>query len=159
MKIGVLSDIHDNIDNLNVAVEILKKRGIEVVFVLGDLICPNVAKILGDNFSGYCIRGNNDGDIVGIQTKLGKNIKFFPNTYAIVEFENKSFFMTHYDDLASTVNPSHFDFVFYGHNHTKFSKNINDCLILNPGEIGHMRNKPSFAIVDLDTKEYEFIDL
>ena len=50
-----------------------------------------------------------------------------------------------------------YDFVFYGHTHEKKEERIGDCLLLNPGEILGWRYPPSYAIVDLETKEVSFV--
>jgi predicted phosphodiesterase len=41
--------------------------------------------------------------------------------------------------------------VFYGHNHKKNIENINNCLLLNPGEVSAHKTKiASFAVYDTD---------
>lgn len=159
MKIAVISDIHENRINLKKLKDLLAEKKIDTVFCLGDLINPGIAKFLGDNFKGVCILGNNDGDIYNIGKNLGENFTFISKTYGEYEFENKKFFLTHYDDLAMSISKDNFDFILYGHNHIKFAKNIRECLVLNPGTLGGIRENPSFAIIDLETKDFEFVDL
>jgi len=159
MKIAVISDIHENINNLKKCKEILDNKNINFVIVLGDLVNPGIAKYLGENFKGVCILGNNDGDIYNISKNLGENFDFISKTYTEYELENKKFFLTHYDDLAQVMDKETQDFILYGHNHIKFAKIIRNCLVLNPGTLGGIRNSPSFAIIDTKTKNHEFIDL
>ncbi len=48
VEIAVLSDIHDDLDNLNSALEKVKSRGIEYVFILGDVTSYGDVKSLSD---------------------------------------------------------------------------------------------------------------
>jgi predicted phosphodiesterase len=53
-----------------------------------------------------------------------------------------------------------FDVVFCGHNHTFHREKVNECLIVNPGEISaHKSGKATFAIYDTSTNEAEIIEL
>jgi predicted phosphodiesterase len=40
MLIGILSDTHNNTDNLNKALNVFRDRGVETLFQLGDMTMP-----------------------------------------------------------------------------------------------------------------------
>jgi len=40
MKIGLISDSHDHIDNIRKSVEVLKDRGVSLVIHAGDFVSP-----------------------------------------------------------------------------------------------------------------------
>ena len=63
MKIAILSDSHDNIPNLRMAVELCNKRGTGMIIHCGDLISPFMLDELAE-FTGavHLIYGNNAGD-------------------------------------------------------------------------------------------------
>jgi hypothetical protein len=63
MKVGVISDSHDNLPNLRYALRALVEQGVGVLFHCGDLISPFVTRELG-SFPGavHVVFGNNDGD-------------------------------------------------------------------------------------------------
>lgn len=53
-----------------------------------------------------------------------------------------------------------FDAVFYGHSHKKHIDKVNDCIIVNPGEISsHRTSTASFAIYDTTKNDVEIIEL
>ena len=67
MKIGILSDIHDNIWNLRAALEGLGEA--DALICCGDLCSPFVVGLLGEGFPGrpiHVVFGNNDGDLFRI---------------------------------------------------------------------------------------------
>ena len=154
MKIGILSDIHENFGNLNRALEMCKAMGVERLLCLGDLINPGVVRVLAHcGLPCHFIWGNNDGDKVLI-TKLAlaadSQLTLSDRTYDFVEIDGRKIFMTHYDDLAQPMAHSGlYDVVLYGHNHQKFAGSAGNCLILNPGELfGYLTGIASFAIYD-----------
>ena len=63
MLIGVLSDVHDNLENLGKALTVYETAGIETLCFLGDFCSPIPARKLG-GFNGtvHCVFGNGDGD-------------------------------------------------------------------------------------------------
>ena len=61
MKIGIISDIHENFHNLILALNQLKEHGVEQIFCLGDLMNAGIAKILSiQDVPVFLIWGNND---------------------------------------------------------------------------------------------------
>lgn len=112
----------------------------------------------------FAIWGNNDGDkalITKFSFKENSNLKIGFDNFDIYEIENKKIFLTHYPLIAKSMAKSKdYDAVFYGHNHLKHKEMINDCLLLNPGEIGaYKTGKPTFAIYDTKTNDAEIIEI
>jgi len=53
-----------------------------------------------------------------------------------------------------------YDAVFFGHNHIQSKEKINDCWVVNPGEIAAMKTmKATFAIYDTSNHDIEIIEL
>lgn len=165
MKIGVISDIHENFHNLVRALEKMEELGVEQILCLGDLMNAGIAKILVHHtVPSYMIWGNNDGekvDIVKASFREGSNLTVSQNVYDFVEFGGKKIFMTHYDDLAYPMAESgRYDAVFYGHNHIAKADKINDCHVVNPGEISAQKSgKANLAIYNTDKNSVELITL
>lgn len=163
MKIGVLSDTHDNLDNLLTVLEILRQRGIETVIHCGDLtdftmishfsdfrliylignmdiatgtIKKRVEQMREDNFAGLVYQGKLDGRIVAA-------------THSHLEGK-----------IMELVQEKRFDWVFHGHTHEKRDETVRGTRIVNPGALGGLVRGPrSFCIVDLTAGEVEFIEL
>ena len=68
MKIAVISDIHDNIWNLQKALAMPELQATEAMLCCGDLCSPFVIHLLGRAYSGpvHIVFGNNDGDVAAI---------------------------------------------------------------------------------------------
>jgi hypothetical protein len=152
MKIGVISDIHENFHNLLIALKKMEELDVKQIICLGDLMNDGVAKILSiSKIPVFMIWGNNDGDRV-VLTKTacrpGSNLSVSSNTYDFLEFDNRKIFITHYEDLAEPMAKSGlYDIVFCGHTHITRNEKINDCIIINPGEIS--AQKTGFATLSV----------
>ena len=68
MKIGIISDTHDDITNTNKAIDIFEHNKVEVVIHAGDMISPPVIKefkrLTENGVKFFGIFGNNDGEKV-----------------------------------------------------------------------------------------------
>lgn len=161
MLLGVMSDSHDNMPNVERAAEIFNREGVELVIHLGDVVAPFIVKRLAERLKAGVIMvyGNNDGekrllravaeeagyeiheppvvvDVAGRRLLLAHGFGSKENTLAIVEA------------LASS---GRFDAVLYGHTHQADHRRLGDTLLLNPGETyGHLHGEPSIAILDTE---------
>ena len=71
MKIGLISDTHDNIENILKAVRKFNSRRVDIVLHAGDFVSP----IVLESFAGIKlvgILGNNDIDIPGMTLAFNK---------------------------------------------------------------------------------------
>ena len=165
MKIAVISDIHENFHNLLHALEIMRMRQVEQILCLGDLIHPGIAKVMVDcGIPTFSIWGNNDGDkvlIVKMSLSEGSSLEMSDKTYALLEFDGRNIFITHYPELVEPVARSGlYDAVFYGHDHLKYSGRAGECLVINPGELAAQKTKmATFVIYDTSTNQVEFVEI
>ena len=174
MKVGVISDIHDNIDNLKKAVRVLNKQKVNFVCFLGDLTLPatiNYFKKL--KVPVKAVFGNLDWQPSEILKQIKKhklNIKYSESKTSLWEFKlnNNKVVLFHGDNegiAEKLANSGKYDFIFSGHTHTALIKKIGKTLWLNPGSIAGYIGldkqpvKPSLAIVNLKTKEANIICL
>jgi putative phosphoesterase len=163
MKIGVLSDTHDNLDNLLTVLTILRDRGIETVIHCGDLtdfnlishfsgfrliyltgnmdaatgtIKKRVEQMREDNFTGLVFQGKLDGVLVAA-------------THSHIEGK-----------VMELVQEKRFGWIFHGHTHEKRDETIRGTRVVNPGALGGLVRGPrSFCIVDLTAGEVDFIEV
>lgn len=156
MKIGIISDIHDNLWNLSAVLASL--RSTELLLCCGDLCSPFVIAQLA-NFSGHVhiVFGNNDADLYRITANASKypNIhlygEWFESTYDGVQIG-----MNHFDYIArSAAQSGRFDLFCFGHNHEREISRSSGCLLVNPGPVmgakfthGWQDVAPTFAIYD-----------
>lgn len=165
MKIAIISDIHENIHNLVQFFLDIEDKNAEHIIFLGDFINNGIAKTLASSdIPVSAIWGNNDGDRVRItKTSLDpkSNLTISDNTHDIFDIDEKKIFATHYPALAKPMAKSgDFDVVLYGHDHKKHQEMIDNCLMLNPGEISaHKTGTASYAIYDTEAHTAEIYDL
>jgi len=165
MKAAIISDIHENFHNLLLALEEIKKQNVEYIICLGDLMNAGIAKVLAtQDIPVYMIWGNNDGEKVEITlaSKVeGSSLTVSLNTYDFLTVGGKKIFVSHYDNLAEPMAKSgEYDAVFFGHNHEQSVGKINNCWLVNPGEIAASKTKTaSFAVYDTSNNEVNIIEL
>jgi len=165
MKIAIISDIHDQSENLAWAVKKMQELKVDQVFALGDYSSPYIVERLGlVGVPVIAVWGNNDGDQVAMFKAVAEDpnnqIYFKKGNFAEIEYAGGKYFLTHYPLLAENAAMSgKYDAVFHGHTHRQRNEVINDTPIINPGKLANYPdNKISFAIYDSATKETEFIN-
>lgn len=164
MKIAIYSDIHDNIHNLDLALNKIKELEISKAICLGDFINPGIIKrIISFGIPTHFIWGNNDGEKVAI-TKLVLEADGFSiagRREDRMEIEGRKVALLHHETFAKDLAQSgNFDAVFYGHTHEKELEMVDNCILANPGEIsGHLTGVCSFIVWNTDDNSIEFIQL
>ncbi len=162
MRIAVLSDSHDNIWRLKEAMPHLQTA--ETVIHCGDLCSPFMIRRLGDGLKGkdlHVVWGNNDGDTFLISKVAAE----FPGVHlhgplAKLDLEGSRIAVNHYPELARGLAATGaFDIVCYGHDHTAHVEWVGECLLLNPGELMGMNGKSSLALIELPSRQVQFIEL
>lgn len=159
MKIGIISDTHDNIPNIKKAVSIFNANKVEFVIHAGDYVAPFAVVPLDDLKCDYVgVFGNNDGEKVGLSKKSQGKIK--PQPYKF-ELQNKKILVIHEpDNLDDLINSQNYDIIVYGHTHDYMIKNQGKTLIINPGECcGWLTGKGTIVIVELDEMSARLVEL
>ena len=163
MKLGVMSDSHDHLENIGKAVAAFTERRIGCLIHGGDLCSPFVFRQLQQlrEFCPgmYAVFGNNDGDRV-LLTEKGRGFCTFRDGAMTLELGGRRIAVMHYPDVADSLHRSgDFDLVIYGHSH-QVRVEGSDRILLNPGSCaGYLTEKATIAVVDLDSLEVELIEL
>ncbi|MCB9099213.1 MAG: metallophosphoesterase [Anaerolineales bacterium] len=164
MLIGVFSDIHDNLDNLQKALAVFKSRNVKSLIFCGDFCSPIPSRVVGGEFDGdvHVVFGNGDGDrfaISNIAKTQYPNLKLH-GEYAELEFDGVKVAVTHYPFYAQALaRTGDYQAVFSGHTHEQTEERFGDCLWLNPGEVLGWKGSPTCAIYNTDTNSAEIIAL
>jgi putative phosphoesterase len=163
MKAAIVSDIHDNIWNLEVVLRQIQHTGAEMLLFLGDLCAPFTLAQLAEGFSGpiHVIFGNNDGDIFMISKIAAKHPHVtLHGQFAEIEVGGKKVALNHYPDLARRLAESGaYDAVFSGHDHKRYVHKVGKTLWANPGEVMGRFGQPGFGIWDTEAMEFSHVDL
>ena len=161
MKIGIISDTHDNLPWIKKAVEIFNREKVELVLHAGDFVSPfTFLEFKNLNCPLKGVFGNNDGDKLYLQEKFKGIGELYPAPYN-VKINNKNIIMMHKEKLIDAlVESQKYDVVIYGHTHHIDLRKIGKTLIVNPGECGGwLTGKSTIALLDMKTLEAKIINL
>lgn len=145
MKIGILSDTHDNIPKIKKALAAFTARKCEAIIHAGDIVSPFAAKALrATKLPIYAVYGNNDGERKGLADLL-PGICDGPRT---IELDGKKIVIAHSTVQVPDAVKAGADLVVVGHTHVAGIERAKP-LVLNPGECGGwLYGKHSIAVLD-----------
>jgi putative phosphoesterase len=162
MRIGLMSDSHDRVPAVAELLRLMIAGGVGMVLHAGDYCAPFVLRPFEEaKLSLAGVYGNNDGDKQGLLTRaqsaFGTELFDSPHSF---EIGGQRLLLVHdIGDVQQRSIESH-SIVVHGGTHKQEMKSRGDTLIVNPGEAcGWLYGTPSAAILDLDTKQVEFLVL
>lgn len=163
MKIAVLSDIHDNFQNLTKALQIIKQEKCETIIFCGDYCSPSAFKKLAESgIKLFAIFGNVDGAKYEIMKAIMENNYKIEqkNDLLEIELDDKKIAVCHKPEFAEGLAATgKYDVVFYGHTHMSEQKKIDKTLLANPGEIHGGLGKCSFGVYDTTLNKFKIIEV
>jgi putative phosphoesterase len=156
VKIGIISDSHDDVSAAEQAVRIMKERECGFLIHAGDLCAPFIARIIKESGIAHAaVFGNNDGDRVA----LARMIDITPAPRHL-SLDGRSIVLFHEPFINDYIDPVRVDLLIYGHTHMKHEQCQGEMLVLNPGTLsGILAEKKTFAIYDTKTRKAEIIEL
>ena len=169
MKIGVISDTHDQIINTEKAIQIFNNEAVELVVHCGDWISPFTLELyqeLKAPIKG--VFGNNDGETFRLTTLIEKfDVDItLEERFLEVNQDDRVIAVFHGDYKEITdalVSCGNYDAVFHGHFHRRVLETVGKTLSLNPGSMFDLDSggleEASVAIYDSKTNKAEHIFL
>jgi putative phosphoesterase len=157
MKIAVMSDTHDHLENLDKALTEINELGAGVLLHCGDLVSPFVIDRLA-KFNGpvHVVFGNNEGDrytINNVATKKFPNVKLH-GEMGFVDTESGEVAFTHRPEFARGLACTQkYIAVFYGHTHRMKTEQVKKTWLINPGELMGLLEPPGWIVFDAATGE------
>ena len=155
MKIGVVSDTHNNIANVKKIINIFNYNRVDYVIHTGDITNTKTLEqcsSLRANLIG--VFGNNDREETGLQDKA-KELGFqFLEPPSSIKLNGREIAIFHepepIDDYIK--NNSSVDLILHGHTHRYREESFNETKIFNPGEsAGIIKGKNAVGLVDLNS--------
>jgi putative phosphoesterase len=162
MKFAIISDVHDNIPNLKKVLAYCAENKIEKIICLGDLASIETLEYLNDNFGGeiYFTFGNMDNDYLKnyfFKKNEFKKTKIFKREGEI-EIDKHKIAFVHFPRIAKGLCRSgRYNFVFYGHTHKPWTEKINNCIMLNPGNVAGQFYPATFAVWNTDNNKFGLV--
>jgi len=156
MKIVIIADIHDNIVNLEKLISWCHKNDIAAIICAGDVTDADTLGYLSKEFSGdiYLIRGNME-IFEEEEVKKYKNIKYY-GRYSVARIDNKFVGICHEPAFIDRLlKENKCDLIFYGHTHRPWIEEKESTSIINPGTLGAVFQRASFAVWDTENAKIE----
>lgn len=156
-NIGIISDTHDNMENLDKALKLFKNNKVKTILHLGDYISSFVIDRISDaNINMVGIFGENDGDPLSLLKSCNQMMEIYSGPY-VININNRKFLLTREVTTIEDVAKSNkYDFILFGTTHKYYSEKIRNTYILNPGEtFGRIKSEASVIILNLDQNKHE----
>ena len=169
MKIGIISDSHDQIQLMVAGAKAAVEAGAEAILHCGDVVAPSSLHRINDlGVPIHVIHGNNTGDLVSLSrlsAKPGSMIRYYGQD-AGIELAGKRIFMVHYPHYARAMAATgEWDIVCCGHSHKTSIEQLDNIkggktLFIDAGTVGGVGTSPATWILgDLDDMTFETFEL
>lgn len=155
MKFLVIADIHDNLVNLEKCISWARAQNIDQAICCGDVVNGETLKYLSEKFSAiYLVRGNLE-IYDESEVKRYANINYF-GRLGTFELGDKIVGLCHEPwYITSVLNLKKCDIVFYGHTHEPWIGKHEGITTVNPGTLGGVFTKATFAVWDSASGQLE----
>ena len=159
MRIGVVSDTHNNLKNVLRIVELFNAAAVTRVVHTGDITQAKTLDALAAlNAPLFGVFGNNDCERESLERAVGAHGFVFQDPPFECIWHGRRIIVVHDPrDLESLPGNSH-DLALHGHTHLYRLTRTGDRLEFNPGECaGHLAGYNAVGIVDLDSLQTELL--
>jgi putative phosphoesterase len=151
MRIGILSDTHDQVRRTSRAVRRLADEGAEALIHCGDLTGPDVVYECA-TLPAHFVFGNNDFDAAGLRRAMAAVGAVCLGWSGQIELAGKRIAVTHGDSSRevrrlAALGP---DYLFFGHSHLAADDRDGPTRWVNPGAL-HRAPAWTVALLDLAT--------
>lgn len=149
MLLGVVSDTHNNLTNVERIVDIFNRAGVDRVVHTGDITQAKTLAVLARLAAPLCgVFGNNDLERDDLDVACRHHGFDFADGARRFDWNERRIVVVHDPiDIPSAENA---DVVLHGHNHRTVNERRDGTLWFNPGECaGHLTGHNRVGILDL----------
>jgi uncharacterized protein len=163
MKIAIISDSHDNVPNIEKFLDWANKNKIEMIIHCGDIAAPGVVKkLLAEKFKGgmHLVHGN-VSDRESLESICGNldNVTLHGDIGELEIDGIKVGFCHRPDEADELVATGKYNIVFYGHTHKPWIDTVDNVSVVNPGTLGGLFQKATFAVYTTEDKDIKLFVL
>ncbi len=161
MKIGIMSDSHDNMNNIRKAIQAFMKDNVSVIIHAGDFVSPFTIPLL-KGFEVHAVFGNNDGDKQMLRKKFEEIGGDVYEEFFELEKDGVKFGVTHgHTQIKNLVeNCGTYDVVVFGHTHKVDARWEDKSYVINPGECcGITTGKGTVVVFDTKDRKAKVVEL
>tara|TARA_B000000437_G_scaffold113051_1_gene82118 strand:+ start:126 stop:617 length:492 start_codon:yes stop_codon:yes gene_type:complete len=157
MKIGVVSDTHNNLKNIEIIINIFNDERVPIVIHTGDISNANTLEKFSELESELIgVYGNNDRNELGIKEVAERNNFQFQEPPRRLNLHDREIVIFHEpDNIDQFLSENKMvNVVLYGHTHRYENNTKNGVLFFNPGEsAGMQKGRNAVGILDLQNLE------
>jgi uncharacterized protein len=163
MRIGIVSDTHNDRNRVRRALEWLRLESITTLLHAGDVSNGQILRLFA-GFDLWLARGNMDQDPLLFQVShelFGAG--HYRNSHTL-SLNGATVALVHSADSNTArgwIAAGTFDYVVHGHTHRPRDERIGQTRIINPGSLAQPRGPfaPSFCTLDLTTGDLRRVEL
>jgi len=158
MKIGIISDTHNNLELARKAIEVFKSKNVDLVVHAGDLTSPKILELFSQ-FKCKFVLGNGDIDVEAINVKSGELGFGEVGEFCELDADDKKIFVFHGNDVPlfrKIVASGKYHYIIKGHTHFFENYISNSSRIINPGTL-YGSEEYTVAILDTSLDKVEKI--
>ena len=161
MLVGVVSDTHNNLKNINLIISLFNERRVDLVIHTGDITNANSLKKFSElNCNLVGVFGNNDRNEPGLEEAAEESgFEFHPPPLKISKL-NRNIAIFHEPELINKylLDNKDIDIVLHGHTHRYREETLDRTILFNPGEsAGIIKGKNAIGIINLKDLSLERI--
>jgi uncharacterized protein len=160
VKIGIISDTHNDVEMVKKAIRIFKERGVDLVLHAGDLTSPKIMELFVDLPTRFVL-GNCDLDCETINSRA--KVLGFGCVEEHCDFTagDKRIMLFHGNNIPlfrEAVSSGKYDYIIKGHTHTYENYVSNKTRVINPGSI-YREDERTISILNTETDKVEKIKI
>lgn len=158
MKVAIISDTHDNIPNLEKFLDWANKNDMAMIVHCGDISSVATVALMAEKFFGQInlVFGNaSDRDGINSMSIKLNNVKVHGDQGEIFTAGKKIAFCHKPEEAKILAAGGQHQIVFYGHTHKPWIESVGNCQLVNPGTLGGMFQKATFAVYDTKSSNLE----
>jgi putative phosphoesterase len=158
MRIGILSDTHNQYARTAQAVAALEAGDVEALIHCGDLTSPEIVHLCNISRPSYFVFGNNDFDEDGLRTAIDAIGGTCLGLGGEIVLGGKRIAVTHGDSTSHFRHllRSEPDYLLFGHTHVALNERDGPTRQINPGAL-HRAASWTVALLDLAHDRVEWI--
>ena len=157
MLVGVVSDTHNNIKNIENIINIFNKEEVDLVVHTGDISKAETLRLFSSlNCPMVGVFGNNDRIEKGLKEVCRENGFNFQEPPLSLTLEDKKIAVFHEPELIDRYIKDHADvqLIIHGHTHRYREETLNNIIFFNPGEsAGSLKGKNALGLINLNNLE------
>ncbi|MCH2097428.1 MAG: YfcE family phosphodiesterase [Pseudomonadales bacterium] len=160
MRIGVVSDTHNNLRNTRRIVELFNEAGVARVIHTGDITQPKTLDVLARLHAPlFGVWGNNDlEELHRLEPVAAAHGFFFSHPPLQLYWNDRSIIVVHDPREFQGNLADHHQLALHGHTHMQVIERSARRLLFNPGECaGHMSGRNVVGVVDLERLHPELL--